>query len=330
MIKMKHWTEPSGIFLMHIPLHWKYLNPITSSPEEKAPYSFQAGADSIFYFQISSYPIEDFIHNTTEYEIYKSEKTMWMESRADTTDYCCHLFNGKLSDQVIIGKLIYDIEHKECEHINSQLETFMKVLDSIIIIPAKDRKLASDFDKLERLTHALAASQDLLNTAITSDAHIQTIAVCANQIDAYLRLGIIISKQLAMKTDDLDTKYLFQADNEKGLLEKVIFCHALDNRVISKELYDELVDLYGQRNKVIHRYIISNIKTYDLSKIAFNYINATEKVRKILSELEDKQANCEYGIYGKKFNRASTSDPNAINRLFSNVNEKHMINTFQR
>ncbi len=76
--------------------------------------------------------------------------------------------------------------------------------------------------------------------------------------------------------------------------------------------------------------MIPNIKTRDLPRIALRYIEACEKVRLILRDLENKQKGCQYGVYGKKFLKFSEPDDEAITRLFADVNDKHLTRKFAR
>lgn len=132
-----------------------------------------------------------------------------------------------------------------------------QILNSVVIVPESDRKLAADLDKFDRFTGSLAASHDLLYTAIDAGTCIEIIAIAANQIDAYLRLSLVIAKQLEGKTDDIETRYLFQADGEKGITERKIFEDALEFKVIDLETFDSLNELYNLRNRVILRYQIA-------------------------------------------------------------------------
>lgn len=248
----------------------------------------------------------------------------------DDSECCSHIFFGALDDQALIGKFIYDIGLENDDRINKQLTVVDQVLSSVVVVPVNDRKLASNLDKFDRFTGALAASHDLLSSAIESESYIEIIAISANQIDAYLRLSIVIVKQLNDQTDDIDIRYLFQADNERGMMERKVFDHSLKYGVSNQELYDEMGSLYQLRNRVIHRYIISNIKTRDLVDIASRYLNAVEKVRLILRKFEDKQATCQYGVYGRKFAKAAKTDNAAIQRLYAGANDKHLLTKFNR
>ncbi|WP_339800446.1 hypothetical protein [uncultured Marinobacter sp.] len=327
---MKHWTEPNGIFLIQIPTEWQYLNPVVEDEEEKSPYSFQPYENAKGCFQISCYPLDELSPKLADQYPNGVPSSTWRSYRMDDSEFCVHMFFGAIEDQALIGKFIYDSNLENDGRINAELRVVDDILKSLVIVPPDDRKLASDMDKLDRFQGALAASYDLLDNAIESDSFIEVIAVSSNQIDAFLRLSIVISIQLKNQTDEVPLKYLFQAEAERGLMERKIYDDALKYSVITDNDHKELNSLYKLRNRVIHRYIISDIKTRDLPGIALRYIEASEKVRLILRDLENEQKCCQYGIYGKKFMKFSEPDDEAVKRLFADVNDKHLIRKFAR
>lgn len=327
---MKHWTEPNGIFLIQIPTGWQYLNPVVEGEEEKSPYSFQPYENAKGCFQISCYPLEELAPKLADKYPNGVPSLTWRPSRMDDSEFRVHMFFGALADQALIGKYIYDANLKNDERTNEELRVVDNILKSLVIVPPGDRKLASDMEKFDRFQGALAASYDLLDNAIESDSFIEVIAVSANQIDAFLRLSIVIAIQLKNQTDEVPLKYLFQAEDERGLMERKIYDDALKYNVITDNDHKELNSLYKLRNRVIHRYIISDIKTRDLPGIALRYVEASEKVRLILRDLENEQKCCQYGVYGKKFMKFSEPDDEAVKRLFADVNDKHLIRKFAR
>lgn len=325
---MKHWTEPNGILLIQVPIDWQYLNSGLKDYEEKSPYGFQPYEDPIGCFQLSCYPLSELAPSIAKANPSGVKKLSWKETRADNSDFCTHLFFGAYFDQALIGKYIYDAEFEGDKRIAEQLAIVNRILYSVVIVPKSDRKLAADLDKFDRFTGSLAASHDLLYTAIDAGACIEIIAITANQIDAYLRLSLVIAKQLKEKTNDIETTYLFQADGEKGIMERKVFEDALKSQVIDVETFDSLNELYNLRNRVIHRYIISDIKSRDLVEIAGRYLSALEIVRLILRDFEQKQAAVPYGVYGTKCSKTSVRD-DAIRRLYASANDKHLLEKYK-
>ena len=313
---MKHWTEPNGIFLMHIPTHWQYRNPIIEGIEEENPYSFEPYEDSVGCFQISCYP---------DGKLPVGKRTTWTEERMDDDEFCMHLYFCMYGDQALIGKFIYDKGLENDPRVIEQLSLVNNALQSIIIVPIQDRTLASSLEKYDRFIGSLGAANDLLCSAIDSGSFFEIIAISASVIDAYLRLGLVIKKQIENSTNDIELKYLYQADNEKGLLESHIYQHAINANIIDQSLHSELKELYQLRNRVIHRYVISNIKTMDLAMISGRYIEVTEKIRLILRELENQQAKEKFGLYGKMLGKASVTNKKAVDRLLADVTDKHAM-----
>lgn len=229
---MKHWTEPNGILLMQIPIDWQYLNPGLSEYEEESPYGFQLYHDPIGCFQLSCYPLSELFPSVAKANPQGVKKLSWKESRLDDSEFCTHLFFSAHHDQALLGKYIYDAGLEGDERITEQLKTVKQTLNSVVIVPPSDRRLAADFDKFDRFTGSLAASHDLLHSAIDSESFIEIIAIAANQIDAYLRLSLVLAKQLNEKTNDIETRYLFQADGEKRIMERKVFEDAVKLDVI--------------------------------------------------------------------------------------------------
>lgn len=326
---MKHWTEPNGILLIRIPIDWQYLNPGLNEYEEESPYGFQPYEDPIGCFQLSCYPLSELAPSVADANPQGVKKLIWKESRKDDSEFCTHLFFGAYHDQALIGKYIYDSVLEGDDRIAQQLKIVNQILNSVVIVPPSDRKLAADLDKFDRFTGSLAASHDLLNAAIDSESFVEIIAIAANQIDAYLRLSLVIAKQINEQTNDIETRYLFQADGERGIMERKVFDDALKFDVIDQEAFDDLSALYDLRNRVIHRYIISNIRTRDLVDIARRYLNALETMRQTLRGFEQRQADKPFGVYGKKLGNPSVTE-DSVRRLHASANDKHLIESFRR
>lgn len=327
---MKHWTEPNGIFLIQIPTEWQYLNPAVDGIKEESPYGFQPYEDPVGCFQISCYPLKDEAPTIARAHPNGVATLSWKQTRKNDSEFNMFLFFGALADQALIGKYIYEPSLESDKRVIEQLSIVNQVLNSIVIVPVNDRKLASDLDKYDRFAGALAASYDLLNAAIESESNIETIAICANQIDAFLRLSIVLAKQLENKTDEILIKYLYQADSEKGIMERKIFDESLKCGVIDQNIYKELNSLYELRNRVIHRFIISNIKTRDLIDIVIRYLEISEVIRLILRDFEHKQGCGKYGIYGSKLHKMPESEDEGISRLHADINDKHLLRKFKR
>lgn len=331
----KHWTEPNGILIMNIPMNWRYLNPIIASRIEQPPYGFEPYDDAIGCFQLSCYQLDKSSQNKNQQTDIPGSKSRWICRREDDDKFDMYLYLGAMDDQALIGKYIYSRELRGDTRILEQLKLIDKILNRIKVIPIQDRPLAANLDKYDRFLTSLVASHDLLDVAINSGSYIEIVVLATNQIDAFLRLSIVLAKQLRNQTDDIEVKYLFQTDGEKGILERKIFHEAVKLGVIDAKVEKRLNSLYDFRNRVMHRYIISSIRTCDIIPAINELLEMHEEIRLALRDLEDRQIGKSFGIYGRRFQRLRDSDDEVAwavekKRAESMANDKHVLGRFHR
>src|SRR5690606_23139229 len=109
------------------------------------------------------------------------------------------------------------------------------------------------------------------------------------------------------------------------IYERNIYKQAHDLEIISPDTFNELNRLYTERNKVIHRYIISEFKTIYLYEIVYDYESVCEMVRQALEVVEELQFKEGIGIHrnGRDPNEEPTEQH--INMLYSQLNDKHLM-----
>jgi uncharacterized protein YutE (UPF0331/DUF86 family) len=229
-----------------------------------------------------------------------------------------------------MAKYIYSAEHRKNKAIEVQLDLVQLALDSLRVIPISDRSLAANLAKYDNFLGSLTASHDLLEKAVESDSYIELIVLLANQIDAFLRLSIVLKMQLVRETNDIEMKYLFQGDADKGISERSIYDEALKLGIINNEIFTKLDGLYALRNRVIHRYIISFLKTRDIVEIVVEYFEVSDKVRLMLRNYEDAQIGKSFGIYGNGFTRHEVPDESDYRRANAMTNDKHLLGKLLR
>jgi hypothetical protein len=81
---------------------------------------------------------------------------------------------------------------------------------------------------------------------------------------------------------------------------------------------------------MIHRYIISELRTRDLLMIAIRYETICEKVNSILRDIEVRQIESGIGTYGNSAIIETDYSEDALNFLYAQVNDKHLIEQFER
>lgn len=326
----KHWTEPTGIFIINIPVNWQYRNAALKNIEEKSPYSFEQYENSAGCFQLSCYPLSEKGVNI-DFPIQKSDsKINWLESRMDDDKFDMYLWHAQVDDQLCMAKCIYSAKDRKLLSVKNLLEKSRKALESFRIIPKNDRSYAVDLNKYDNFIGSLMSSYDLRERALEAKSYIEIIAIVSNQIDAFLRISIVLKKQIEQKTNNIEVKYLFQEDSERGISERSIYLEAKLLHIISEEIFNELNSLYDMRNRVIHRYIISYIKTQDIAETAVNYLLLSEKIREILKSVEEKQIENQIGIYGKGYLKDYEVTLEHQKIAWSMANDKHLLNDLQR
>lgn len=170
---------------------------------------------------------------------------------------------------------------------------------------------------------SLLASIDLANKAQEKGSSIELVILYANRIDALLRLALILQKQLQDSTNDIDIRLIFQGEGDQPIFEKAIYREALDRGVIEEPLFKRLMRLYELRNKVVHRYIISDLKTNDIIKLVVDYVDIHEIIGSKVGVLEQKQFTKGIGIYGDGNNPKDPIDAVQMKGLLTELQDKH-------
>lgn len=120
----------------------------------------------------------------------------------------------------------------------------------------------------------IGAAHNILADAIESRRlFIEQVCLAATLIDGLLRLSLVMKQQLDTGKDTVDPMLLFQSKRQKKYIsEREIYKRATQEKIITKVLQQKLNVLYNQRNIIVHRYLISDIKTKDVVLIAKKYI----------------------------------------------------------
>lgn len=325
---MKFFTEPNGLFIIEIPINWQYVN-VAAEIGEKSPYSFQHYENSNSSFQISCYPQPKDFPNKVASQSSNKDNLKFVRQRMDDKEFNIHLWFANVEDHYLMVKFIYDAGKEFTEEIQDELKKVEQALATLEFLTGEKRQLALQVDKYEKFMASLAASFDLRQKAMENVSLIEVVIITANQIDAYLRMAIVLAKQLKEKTSMIDIELLVQEKGDRPVMEKEIYQKAMTYGIIDEVLFDRLFELYGERNKVVHRFIISDFKTRDLMKITLEYDGICEDVRLKLREIEDTQFHQKIGMHGNRNPHESPSVTD-VQLLFSQVNDKHLNREFFR
>jgi hypothetical protein len=287
---MKWFTEPSGKFVMRIPTDWRYMN-VAANYQDKSPFCFEPYEEANSSFQISCYSSIELKQNPHgPVQQAGTAQLKFIESIIEDEEFRTKLWFASVDDHTFIAKFVYSTrdEDSECNH--SEMAIVTASLSSLRLLTVAQRQKAIEIDRYEKFMASLSASFDIKNKALESDAVIEFMVITANQIDAYLRMALVLKKQLDEQTDAIDIALLFQGDNDTPVMERAIYKQALSTGIIDQQLFDDLDRLYKERNKVIHRYIITDLKIRDIYHVAGDYHKISERVRLKLKLIEDQQS----------------------------------------
>lgn len=150
--------------------------------------------------------------------------------------------------------------------------------------------------RFEMFLQGVGAAALIQSKAVKNKAFIEATCLLANQIDALLRIGIVLKNQLINGNNDIEIEWIYQGLADKKKSEKDIYKKALDLGIIDQTVYDELFKLYDDRNRVIHRFIISEITLAEVEEIAYQYYKQQEAINKIIYDLEAEQITLGIGM----------------------------------
>jgi hypothetical protein len=268
---MKYFTHPEGIFEIKIPLDWHYKNEVAGY-ENRSPFSFELFQNTQGCFQISCYhESEQKINPNLPKSNYNNNKLEFILTELPDSEFKILLWATVVEDYVFMAKYVCQPTKLNLKIIKKQIEKVEESLTTLMCLSFDRRQFAVSCDRFEKFNASLAASFDLKNKAIKNHSFIELIIINANQIDAYLRLCIVHKFQIIETTSLFKLEYLYQAKNDKPLMEKKIYDKAKEMNIISNEQLIKLYRLYDLRNKVVHRYIITDIKTREIRDIGYDY-----------------------------------------------------------
>lgn len=146
-------------------------------------------------------------------------------------------------------------------------------------------------NSLEKFLYSLSVISFLRDRAWLSASFIEYIILSCTQIDAMLRMGIILKEQMINRTSDISEKWLV-----KNYKERDIFRKAEELKIINGSFSKQLHLLYDGRNAVVHRFIITDVE-YEYSKrLASEFEPNIFKLNKILEKIEKEQIAKKVGM----------------------------------
>ncbi|NCU41999.1 MAG: hypothetical protein EOM19_04770 [Candidatus Moranbacteria bacterium] len=273
------------------------------------------------------------IHNFQEYEIWKSD-AFQISIKDIQRDEDRKRFNEMLKHGSIckIGNQEYfslpDVVHKEgitkiwtrlfgdkrvlftLTHLNGgsgekelgiaplsqRLRIAKEVISSFELIDRSMSKQVLNSYRFEIFLQGFGASIFMLNKAIENKSFIEAVCILASQIDSSLRIAIILREQILNKNKDIQDKWIYQGEYDGKISERTIYKEARNLEIIDGDIFNKLNELYNHRNRIIHRFIISEITLAEVEEIAFRYYKMRTLLDKIVYNLESEQIKLKVGM----------------------------------
>jgi uncharacterized protein YutE (UPF0331/DUF86 family) len=323
---MRVYIDTRGRFKINIPDHW------ICREEDRAsgnPVTFTLSDDSEDCFQISCIPknkgsVPNILSGRHFAENKYSESLINFSRRdIDVDDIKMTVFEAKVGGHFVLATHTSLKKQISSKTTQKHILQICQSLETLFVVHPSNWVRVGAQARFNRFMVSLLASIDLTNKAQENGAAIELVILYANQIDAQLRLALILQKQLQDSTDNIDTTLIFQNEEDQPIFEKDIYKRALDNRVIDESLFKRLKNLYSLRNRVVHRYIISDLKTNDIIKLVVDYMDIHKMFGEKIAVLEQEQFRKNVGIYGGGSNPRNSIDAAQMRGLLTELHEKH-------
>lgn len=208
----------------------------------------------------------------------------------------------------------YKKEYQKIE-LENKLKVVFTVFSSFDMLPDEQREQLVTSHRFELFLQGMGATSMLLGKAVGNKAFFEATCLFGNLIDSLLRIGIVMKRQIINNNDVIEREWIYQGLNDKKKSEKDIYKTALTMGIITDELYKELYDLYDDRNRVIHRFIISEITLAEVEQISYDYYFLMQDIKIIVDDIEAEQLKQGVGMTTTNENDPGNRSPNMTNFL---------------
>jgi uncharacterized protein YutE (UPF0331/DUF86 family) len=323
---MRAYIDTRGRFKIDVPDHW---NCREEDKRNGNPTTFMFGDDSEDCFQISCIPknkgafpeilrVRPFPKNE-----YSKSQLSFLQRNISTHEMGVTIFEAKVEDYFILALHTSSNKETDSRTIQNHLDGIVQSLKTLVAVDPAHWADVAAHARFKRFMISLLASIDLTNKAQEKGSSIELVILYANRIDALLRLALILQKQLEDSTDNIDITLIFQSETDQPIFEKSIYKQALAHKIIDEFLFEKLINLYDIRNRVVHRYIISDLKTDDIVRLVVDYMDIEEVIGNMVRVLEQEQFVKKIGIYGGENNPEDSISAEQMKGLLTDLHDKH-------
>lgn len=298
---MKKFIDEKGIFEISVPATWKYT---LIDGKIHTFQEYQIWKSDAFQISICDLETEEersrflSIHETDKKKSI-GEKECCFASDSDSGDFKVNTWVAMYDSKMVIFTFTNPVNPDpdlDCRTMEDKITLAETCIKSFKLIDATYSKSKIDSYRFEMFLQGVGATSLILSNAISNKAFIEATCILASQIDALLRTGIILKKQIDNSNSDIDVEWIYQGLSDKKKSEKDIYREALNLGIIDNDTLDKLYILYNDRNRVIHRFIISEITLAEVEEIAYKYNEQSKLINEIIFDLEREQIKNNVGM----------------------------------
>lgn len=149
----------------------------------------------------------------------------------------------------------------------------------------------AEVQRVKRFISAFAVVISLRRRAWERACFIEYILLSWSQIDAMLRWGLVLKRQLAEGSPTIELTLIEGRERERDYISM-----ARKDGVIDDRLANELHRLYKARNEIVHTFFITDIDYESSKRIASQLEPIIDQLKRILEALEQEQIDKGVGM----------------------------------
>lgn len=297
---MRRFVDDNGIFDILVPSNWKYF-----LIDDKVHTFQEHNASKLDTFQISIRAIDkkksqNLLQIQQKISLSKfNGKEIYRYPEVIEGDLTTKIWKSLIDNKIIVFTLTHSTEPDKDlspQSVKDKEDEIHKVILSFKLIPPIDREEVLNTYRFEMFLKGMGASEYMLTKAVDNKAFIEATCLIANQIDSLLRIGIILQKQINNNNKLIEKEWIYQGLGDKIKTEKEIYKKAKNLKIINNSTYEKLKEIYNDRNRVIHRFIISEITVAEVEAITYAYYEIRQEVRKTIYDIESNQIKLGVGM----------------------------------
>jgi hypothetical protein len=292
--EFKDFIHNDGYFKIKVPFTWRYTPP--KEGEKVHTFSeyeiWKTDAFQVSIFKVDERGLERFKSLAArKTKINLNGQDYFTSEPIEADGVTIKIWMALIDQEVVTLTLtcVDDETEKPQAPLEDRLEVAERIVSTFQLVNEKDRESEIKSHRFATFLQGIGASSYMLDKAVESKSFIEATCLLASQVDGLLRTGIVLKKQLDDKNSDIDLEWIYQGPDDRKKSEKDIYNKALELGVISKEIFNKLFELYEDRNRVIHRFIISEITIAEVEEIAYHYYLIQQKVNGVIFEIEKEQ-----------------------------------------